>query len=696
MSIPSNPSDHLLSLIEDLQQALSAQSSAWAHRVETAQKAYLAAVMGPSLTRNCRESAEWSVMDGMHENTSMLTHIEKAYEVAPDLHSSVQSHVQWMLQEVEGGIADDCRQADPTFDPASTSQGDAWDAQEKAHEKEVRRIKRKLRAVRKAAHEVQQAMADAGPIGVTAQRKKVIDTFDTQMQHIHAAATELTFCDKAQLEVAEDIAAQKQHYSTTSARSFFSSLSYSRLQDERKKIESERSHIELQLQSYFDHFSQGASKSESSKPDKVKLQLAADLKSGKYGYKQIQLMDGYIMGRGNELWAIIPDLIRIGHDVDPINFMHWQPPTEAEIHPDLVAHRRDQNATLASRLLTLLTSAGLRATVLASRTYGANKVTFKAPEDDGCAIYWVICQLYHPIDRQERRKIEKEISRIHEKFSTGNPHIALEALRAAVQEGLDIAVRLRWDSTAQPLIDTLCMRDALFTVELAEFRDKPLDPEDSITDMDDLVSKIEDCIAVLDQSKKNWTEKAAMAAQISSTTSEIKALRKDMDKLSKSSRKGGTLKRNALAAQLDSSNPQPGYCQHKGCNRKIEKYKAGCGWKLCSTCLLDCRKNNKPLPLVDGSTFTPRVAMQCLGEMRTAGVTSIPSKSAIKRQKKAMQLARVDEEHESSQEEEQLDESPKSERQVKFAKSTEALVSRMRQGLRGGAAGGSKSTKRKR
>ena len=130
MSSPSEPSDHLLSLIEDLQQALSAQSSAWAHRVETAQKAYLAAVMGPSLTRNCRESAEWSVMDGMNENTSMQTHLERAYEVAPDLHSSVQSHVQWVLQEVEEGIADDCRQADPTFDPTRTLQADAWETRD--------------------------------------------------------------------------------------------------------------------------------------------------------------------------------------------------------------------------------------------------------------------------------------------------------------------------------------------------------------------------------------------------------------------------------------------------------------------------------------------------------------------------------------------------------------------------------------
>ena len=59
--------------------------------------------------------------------------------------------------------------------------------------------------------------------------------------------------------------------------------------------------------------------------------------------------------------------------------------------------------------------------------------------------------------------------------------------------------------TAIPIIDTLSMRDPLFTHELSDFRDKPLDPEDSLTDLDELTSKIEDVIKVLDKSQKNWS-----------------------------------------------------------------------------------------------------------------------------------------------------------------------------------------------
>ena len=43
----------------------------------------------------------------------------------------------------------------------------------------------------------------------------------------------------------------------------------------------------------------------------------------------------------------------------------------------------------------------------------------------------------------------------------------------------------------------------MFTVELNEYRDKPLDPDDSIADLDPLVSKIEDVIEILD-SNGDW------------------------------------------------------------------------------------------------------------------------------------------------------------------------------------------------
>ena len=83
-------------------------------------------------------------------------------------------------------------------------------------------------------------------------------------------------------------------------RQFFTSPEYKALSKERKTVAQEREHIELELQSYFDHFSQGASRSETAKPNREPLRLAPDLEEGKAGFKQIKLVDAFCLGRGNE------------------------------------------------------------------------------------------------------------------------------------------------------------------------------------------------------------------------------------------------------------------------------------------------------------------------------------------------------------------------------------------------------------
>ena len=106
---------------------------------------------------------------------------------------------------------------------------------------------------------------------------------------------------------------------------------------QRRAIEIERTHCELELQSYFDHHAHGASHSESAKPDRQTLKLASNLEQAKSGYKQVQLVDMYVLSRGNEMWAIIPDLLRIGHDIDPIECVHWKPPThDLNINEELI------------------------------------------------------------------------------------------------------------------------------------------------------------------------------------------------------------------------------------------------------------------------------------------------------------------------------------------------------------------------
>ena len=403
---------------------------------------------------------------------------------------------------------------------------------------------------------------------------------------------------------------------------FFTSDEYADLQKQRKRIEDERSHIELELQSYFDHFAHGASKTETAKPERVPLKLAQDLEGKKVGFRQIQMIDAYCLGRGNEMWAIIPDLLRIGHDIHPVDLVHWQPPHLDNVPEPLRSYREEQNKAFAKRLLNPhICSPGLRSKLLATHTHGVKKVSFKANPNDGCAIYWVMLQLYRPVGRDHRRELELSICKMHSKFNSGNPHPPLEDLTTKVREGMDIGARIRWDTSAVPLIDTLCTRDPMFTVRLSDHRNLPPDPDDSIVQFDELISDITDVVDILDKAGKDWTEKAAMAARQSKQSDDYRKLAKEVAQLKSALSANNPNPFSSKPSTKDKRTPAEGHCQVKGCGRKIDKWNPKNKWKLCSTCLLQVTKTGKPVTLNDGTQWGNRnTAMSVLGHMRKKGV----------------------------------------------------------------------------
>ena len=171
----------------------------------------------------------------------------------------------------------------------------------------------------------------------------------------------------------------------------------------------EKSLIEGSLQRYFDHASHGSSQAVANKTDKVQLALATDLEARKAGFRQIQLIDLYCLSRANEMWAILPSVTRVGHDIDPVKCMHWRPKKE-DMPAGLRPYWEQQSQAFAKKLLAICTP-GQRSTLLASHEHGTDKEVVQVSESCGVSIYWKMIQLYHPIGREQRRRLEKEIAR---------------------------------------------------------------------------------------------------------------------------------------------------------------------------------------------------------------------------------------------------------------------------------------------
>ena len=330
--------------VEDLRATLSTEREAWATWRDVAANARSAAVMGSSVARHLRFSGEYGVRD-LVDSDQVLTHmIARAEHSEPGLRQRIEDLMSWAFQESERGIIHDLTLNDPkmTLDEVENARRDL--ECEKSRREKTAASDAKLRAL---LLEADALVATRGVTGMSETRKRVIDTHTEHTRFIVDKARQLAFSDSATAEIEQAITELKSRPGIN-ARRVYNSSEFADLERERKRVETDRSHTELTLQAYFDHHSQGASRTESAKVERVSLKLPSNLEKRKSGYELITAMDDYTVGRGNEMWAIIPDLRRVAHDIDPINHMHWQPPVEeSEIPMEVRKYRKDQNRILA-------------------------------------------------------------------------------------------------------------------------------------------------------------------------------------------------------------------------------------------------------------------------------------------------------------------------------------------------------------
>ena len=315
---------------------------------------------------------------------------------------------------------------------------------------------------------------------------KTRSDFIEHQEFVSAKAEELQIVTQAISECDDAIKKLKKDWNKP-FRELYQSDELIELQEEKDRIAKDKTHIESELQSHFDHVSSSSSRGE--KVDKTfKLTLATDLETRMAGFRQIQLVDLYCLSRGKEMWAILPSITRVGHDIDPNLCMHWRP--EVDTMPEALQPFWIKQSRAFAKQLLMICTPSQRSTLLGTHEFGTKKVSVKAPEDCGVTIYWVMVQLYHPIDRNRRRELETEISKYGSKFKSGNVLALVKELREKLQEAKDMSCRLKWDVVAHPIVQSLTDRHARFEVQLESFLEMPKEPDNCGEDFDKLLTKI--------------------------------------------------------------------------------------------------------------------------------------------------------------------------------------------------------------
>ena len=124
--------ESLSDTLSTLQSAREGLSDAWALRMSASHKAHFAAVMGNSLTRNCREQG-WTVEEALRADGNLVSALQHyaGEQGAEPLYSVIADHIRWVLEQIEKEIVVDISTVVPYFDPATDSpqQSEHADAQ---------------------------------------------------------------------------------------------------------------------------------------------------------------------------------------------------------------------------------------------------------------------------------------------------------------------------------------------------------------------------------------------------------------------------------------------------------------------------------------------------------------------------------------------------------------------------------------
>ena len=225
----------LSSAVADLQRVVASNQSAWARWRDTAANARCAAVMGSAILANLRSSGGWTVDANLDRDATLSKLLAESAADHPGLREAVRAHIEWLLWEIEDSMVHAMTLDDPRFTLDEHVHAD----RDLASSHELARLNAEMDSKLKAiVAEAEILISTRGVAGMSISRKRIIDTHNEQVKVIVEKASELAFSDVALAEVQSAINALKRP--GVDPRAVYKGSRYTDLQDERKRIETDR------------------------------------------------------------------------------------------------------------------------------------------------------------------------------------------------------------------------------------------------------------------------------------------------------------------------------------------------------------------------------------------------------------------------------------------------------------------------
>jgi hypothetical protein len=215
----------------------------------------------------------------------------------------------------------------------------------------------------------------------------------------------------------------------------------------------------------------------------------------------------YVLSKGKDMSTLIPAVIRMVYDYDPITSLWWSwkdysdstddyDSVPESMKPLMREHNNQLYLDIKAAMQKTTANKALWTRINATHSLGRDSKHCTAEEGDGLGLFWMMIMLYRPSDEKYREKLEQDTYTLCRKIANqkGNPRKFIEEVRIKLEECDALGVHLKWMLTGKTLVTNLSTRNNVLAGKLIEFT-----KGDQVIDRDNCSVELGSICALVDE-----------------------------------------------------------------------------------------------------------------------------------------------------------------------------------------------------
>jgi len=222
----------------------------------------------------------------------------------------------------------------------------------------------------------------------------------------------------------------------------------------------------------------------------------------------------YALSKGKDMSTLIPAIIRMVYDYDPVTSLWWSwkdysdstddyDSVPESMRPLMREHNNQLYLDIKAAMQKTTANKALWTRINATHSLGRDNKHCNAEEGDGLGLFWMMIMLYRPSDEKYREKLEQDTYALCKRLSTqskSNPKKFIEEVRIKLEDCDALGVHLKWMLTGKALVTSMSTRSNVLAQKLQQYTkgDHVIDRDNCSVEMGSICALVEEGLAELE------------------------------------------------------------------------------------------------------------------------------------------------------------------------------------------------------